>query len=448
MKPSAAGPPRRCYNRVMRTHLALLLLTIGSTCAQDPREGATIPDRLMWGRISMDGAVERWSELEVSPARAAELTRAWRGRNDGEPGRSQIQLSDANRRKTQLVIDAPPQPAADGRYGVMISLHGLGRDWRAILGPARGIAGEHMIVVAPNARRPPADAPFEDLEALPEGVAEEIRQRFPHWWTYREGSFPLLALDVLKARYPIDPDRVLIFGYSMGSFGAANIALRYPDRFAGAILMAGGLSRQEYVTGRDPRTRSLLGNATLIPIFLAHQSGDDVVPVQFARWTLQDLRALGLRPRYLEHETRGHGLALEPEELRELKRWVAERRREPHPKRVEHTLLGTYHGWAYWLRASKLAGDAGSFTAEVGDANRVTITSKGVAELVLYLDPELVDPTQPLRLTVNGEAVAAGVAQPTLRAVVESWVLRRDTELVFERALRIDVAAKTAAPLR
>jgi len=429
----------------MRIALALLLLTLGVSSGQ---EAAAIPDRLMWGRISMDGAVERWRELEVDPARAAELTRAWRGARDGEPGRSQIKLSDAARRHTQLVIDVPREPAADGRYGVLISLHGLGRDWRAILGPARGIAGEHMIVVAPNARRPPADAPFEDLEQLPLGVAEEIRQRFPHWWTYREGSFPLLALDVLKARYPIDPDRVLIFGYSMGSFGAANIALRYPDRFAGAILMAGGLSRQEYVTGRDARTRSLLGNATLLPMFLAHQSGDDVVPVQFARWTLEDLRALGLQTRYLEHETRGHGLALEPKELRELKQWVSERRREPHPKRIEHTSLGTLPRLAYWLRASKLAGDAGSFTAEVGDANRVTITSKGVAELVLYLDPELIDPTQPLKLTVNGEAVAAGVAEPTLRAVVESWVLRRDTTLVFDRALRIDVEAKTAAPLR
>ncbi|MCA8922187.1 MAG: hypothetical protein KDD82_10290 [Planctomycetes bacterium] len=396
----------------------------------------------------MEDAVARWRALGLTPAEAAERARAWRGPQDGAPGRSQVKLTDAAGRRSELVIEAPEVPAADGRYGLLISLHGLGRDWRAILGPARAIAGPHMIVVAPNAQRPSAETPFEDLEALPPGLAEGVRNRFPHWWAYREGSFPLMALDVLKAKFPIDPDRVLLLGYSMGSFGAANLALRFPDRFAGAILLAGGLSRQEYVNGRDERTRELLGNASLLPLFLGHQTGDDVVPVQFARWTRDDLRARGIEPRYLEHDERGHGLSLSDAELAELKAWVAGRRREPHPKRIEHHALGTYHGWAYWLRASKLSAPAGSFRAEVEGPNQIAIATEGVSELVLYLDPALVDPEQPLKVSLNGAALTPVRVEPTLRAVVESFVLRRDASLVFEHALRIDVAAGRASPLR
>ena len=59
----------------------------------------------------------------------------------------------------------------------------------------------------------------------------------------------LLAAQNIMQRYPVDPQRVYIGGFSGGSRVAERVALAYPDLFHGALLMAGS----------DP-----IGNAQLV----------------------------------------------------------------------------------------------------------------------------------------------------------------------------------------
>ena len=42
-----------------------------------------------------------------------------------------------------------------------------------------------------------------------------------------------------EERFNIDPDRVFLFGHSMGGFGGYHQALRGPDRFASIIISSG-----------------------------------------------------------------------------------------------------------------------------------------------------------------------------------------------------------------
>ena len=49
----------------------------------------------------------------------------------------------------------------------------------------------------------------------------------------------LLAYENVRARYPLDPDRVYVGGLSGGSRVAEMVALGYPDVFRGALLIAG-----------------------------------------------------------------------------------------------------------------------------------------------------------------------------------------------------------------
>jgi predicted esterase len=49
----------------------------------------------------------------------------------------------------------------------------------------------------------------------------------------------LHALENVKARYPVDPERVMISGFSGGSRTAIRIAAGYPDLFTGALLIGG-----------------------------------------------------------------------------------------------------------------------------------------------------------------------------------------------------------------
>ncbi|KRG44278.1 carboxylesterase [Stenotrophomonas pictorum JCM 9942] len=82
-------------------------------------------------------------------------------------------------------------------------------------------------------------------------------------------------------------DRILLAGFSQG----------------GAITLATGLTRREPLAGLialstylpevDAAARQLVEGATAQPVFMAHGSGDPVIPLQIAEHSAQVLRQLG-----------------------------------------------------------------------------------------------------------------------------------------------------------
>ncbi len=70
----------------------------------------------------------------------------------------------------------------------------------------------------------------------------------------------LAVLSDVFARFPLDPERLYLTGYSMGGYGVYRLASLYPDRFAAAAVWAGysGEFLGSYVT--DPRT--IVGDPT------------------------------------------------------------------------------------------------------------------------------------------------------------------------------------------
>jgi pimeloyl-ACP methyl ester carboxylesterase len=55
----------------------------------------------------------------------------------------------------------------------------------------------------------------------------------------RRAPLALIAARNIMARYPVDPDRTYVGGFSGGSRVAMRLAMGYPDLFRGAILNAG-----------------------------------------------------------------------------------------------------------------------------------------------------------------------------------------------------------------
>jgi predicted peptidase len=77
-------------------------------------------------------------------------------------------------------------------------------------------------------------------------------------------------LDELQGKLRIDPDRVYLTGLSMGAFGAWDLAIAYPDRFAALLVISGGANPVEVC-----RLKS-------VPVWIAHGRQDDVIPVSWA----------------------------------------------------------------------------------------------------------------------------------------------------------------------
>lgn len=132
----------------------------------------------------------------------------------------------------------------------------LARAKKTLVEQPINLAGEKFLVYAPPL--PPAHGyallvfipPWDD-ERLPSGWTS-VLDRYGMIFVSAEGSgnaanplarrepLALLAAQNLMKRYPVDPERIYIGGFSGGSRIAMRLALAYPDLFRGALLNAGG----------------------------------------------------------------------------------------------------------------------------------------------------------------------------------------------------------------
>jgi predicted peptidase len=132
-------------------------------------------------------------------------------------------------------------------------------------------------------------------------------------------SRPLAAAMKLVAglaqEFPIDPDRVLVAGLSMGGYGTWDLLARRPQTFAGALPVCGG---------GDPTQAAAIHH---VPIWAFHGDADPTVPVRGSRQMIEALRAAGGEPRYTELRGGGHDVWTQALGDPEVVAWLLSRRR-------------------------------------------------------------------------------------------------------------------------
>jgi len=209
------------------------------------------------------------------------------------------------------LLHAVYEPAGDGPHPTVLALHGWGANAMDLLGLAPYLGGGRFLVLCPQ-------GPIEVPLGGPVGY----------------GWFPLTAggpidpdafgrgLDALRAfldaalrRYPIDPAKLVILGFSQGGVMAYCLALSEPERFAGLAALSSWLP--EALAARlPPAERS--GLATLVH----HGAADPMIPVERARESIETLRSLGVPSAYREFDM-GH--EINAESLTDLVRWLESR---------------------------------------------------------------------------------------------------------------------------
>lgn len=401
-------------------------------------------------RIGADEAARAWRAAGASAAEAHETLRRAR-LQEPPPGDREVPLVDeVGRRSSARIVLPEDGPGPDGRYRALVLLHGIGGDAGQSLKHSRGLIPPHTLLIAPSAAPVIDELGFEDMRAA-SSIALGASRAFPSWWSYRPSAFPLQALDHALRHYPIDRDRVVLAGYSMGGFGAWNLGLRYHDRFAGIAPLAGGISREEYLLAPDPLSRALLDNAAMLPCFFVHGSRDEVVPVTFDRWTARDLAERGIEHTYVEVKGGRHILTdfvdAEGSLKQRLKTWITERVRDPHPARVVLRVVGDYHAAAYWLRIDAFEGNTARAIAQVTSPTRIEVETRGVRRLTVFLDPARVDTAAPLTVVVDGAVVHEGAVPETLEAVAMSYARAGDPALTYRQALTLEVTPREVETL-
>lgn len=199
-------------------------------------------------------------------------------------------LLDVNIDNWTLKLRVPP---GEGPHPAIFLIHGWTGDERS------------MWVFAP---RLPKDALL---------IAPRAQYRSKHhelggysWVESRAGEFSSLPdfdpaldafdglIDELSEQYSADFTQFGLVGFSQGAAFSFAYALRHPERIGRLAALAGFLPAKS-----EPRLAALAA----IPVFIAHGTHDETVPVARAQEAKSQLQAAGVRVQYCESDT-GHKL--------------------------------------------------------------------------------------------------------------------------------------------
>lgn len=390
-------------------------------------------------------ALDALKKANATPRELLATLRApQRPTGDLVPGIHSVDVTDDHGRKTDLLVAAPSaeklREHAQKGLGLVVCLHGLGGSSRQARPIAEKlIAAGDVIAVAPSAQKLPDGEGTDD-----DGIPELFKQR--HWWGYDSAhSFPLEAIHKARSLYPIDVDRVVLSGMSMGGYGTWNIGLRHPDLFAGLAPLAGGISRFRVKSDDDEISAALLPNGRLTPWLSVHGTTDSIVPYGPDKEAIDFLKALGAKVELKSLPNVDHDLlgvqAGRGEVGDYLVHWLTEQHRAPTPESVSYTSVGARLDGAYWLRIVERSSRVKypHVEAKLSKAdNTIAISGKGVERARIYIDERVLDLSKPIVVKAGGVTLLQKKVQPDLRAILESWRSRRDEELVYPAFVEVD----------
>ena len=211
------------------------------------------------------------------------------------------------------LLHAVHVPAGDGPFPTVIALHGWGASALDLLGLAPLLHGGRALVLCPEG---PVEVPI-GRGLVGHGWFPLVPGEPPDPEELRKGAAALRELfAVARERYPIDPERVVLLGFSQGGAMAYEWALSEPESVAGLIALSTWLPEPlADAVGRRPGQENL-------PVLVLHGTEDTMVPVDRARASRERLRDFGVQLMYREltmaHEISGEALRL-------IARWLDER---------------------------------------------------------------------------------------------------------------------------
>jgi phospholipase/carboxylesterase len=187
-------------------------------------------------------------------------------------------------------------PSGDGPFPAIIALHGWGASAHDLLGLAPVLHDGRALVLCP-----------EGPVAVPFGGGQ-----YGHgWFPLRMGEATDVAAfrhaaDLLRdfvrqavVRYPIDPEKIVLAGFSQGGMMAYDLAMREPARFAGLAALSSWLPPQ--LVEDLPKLPEHEG----FPVLVVHGTRDNRIEVERARESREALRPYGVALTYREFDM-GH----------------------------------------------------------------------------------------------------------------------------------------------
>src|SRR5262245_52382521 len=201
-------------------------------------------------------------------------------------------------KQVPYALFVPSKYDASRKWPLIVGLHGLGRPYDWVMG-YDGIIDfadrDGFVMVTPLGYHPRSW--YGSRGANPEGNAAPAGR----------GGEPLPAnagelgekdvmnvLEIARKEFNIDPDRIYLWGHSMGGAGTYHIASKYPDIWAGLAVAAPAPSPS---SGVQP---DALEKFKHVPILVLQGDADASVPVARTRDWVARMKQAGMEHVYIE----------------------------------------------------------------------------------------------------------------------------------------------------
>jgi len=194
-------------------------------------------------------------------------------------------------------------------YPTIVALHGRGTDEYDLLPLIEALGLHDALLVAPRA----------PLLFNPGGFTGGYA-----WYEFGEEGTPdpttfQASLEILrrflgeiKKSYPVDSGQILLLGFSQGTVMAYAAGLLDPSMIRGIAALSGYVPHRSGVPLK-------LHDLNSLPIFISHGAWDEIIPVEFARESVELLKTAGAEVLYREY-LMGH--EVHEETLRDLSAWT------------------------------------------------------------------------------------------------------------------------------
>lgn len=294
-------------------------------------------------------------------------------------------------------LDGADQPYAlyvpkgiDGvrKFPLVVTLHAEGSTYRFSL--QQLFSRENL-----EGRRYPASnhyfPPFPDIPMVV--VAPFARGTLGYQGIAEKDVYDVIQ-DV-KARLPIDDDRVYLTGVSMGGGGALWLGLTQPDLWAAVAAVC---------PIAPPDAETLAPNALNLPVRLYQGAADPIVPAATTRRWNMDFAHLDSPVEYTEYPRAGHPVWTFAYKDGAIFDWFEAHRRNRFPERVRFVTDLYRYAKAYWVRLDQLeAGQTARIDIRFTGPNRITASTGHLDGFTLNLagHPSF-SPARPLTIDIDG----------------------------------------------
>ena len=320
--------------------------------------------------------------------------------------------------QTDCTFWIPPGYDPGKSYGALVLMHGTGGTGAGYVNRWLGyVQNRNMIIVAPT-----QVTGRDEINGTPFGKGHG-------YGTHEiERSVPISALNAARRIYHIDSDCVTIAGTSMGGHAAWDSVLTRTDYFSGAIAEAG----IPFVEGFQLAKYFFLDNLFQARMWVGQGTPDKDQP-KVNREATDRLRRMGYAVEYRQYDGHRHGTYRQDSD--KALDFVLAGKRDVYCKKIVKIVHRLAHGRAYWVRIDKIKGlewdprkrinikikdpisnaellkraearvkkQLARVDAEVLPNNVLSIKTRKVAKLTVFLHDKLVDMSKPITIRVNGQ---------------------------------------------